>query len=378
MAAQALNPDERALSFIRRYTPRTYKFIWVNMGDFDRWLEEIPSSVQVIGRIYGVDGWVDRLPWTKEAAGVLATAIGKYHDYHQRKVWAWECVNEPVVKTVGEMQQLAAFEAEWARKVKLLGIRSIVGNFSNGCPEPDLMPYFRPAIEEADYVGFHGYGPAGVLLKDADWLVLRYKMLMQAAGVKKPVYLTEVGIGGGYKSHGVSDEDYVRQLVELDKILQQDPLVEGAHIFCHGTYGGWSQYDLTDNAAHLLGEYIKQEGDVDLPDPLPPPPGLDEAKVKKAILGRFSQYWPSDWVRWGTRAIIPGVLLPKFRPQFFNPDFALAAEAVRQQFGLPPLTDEHNIVVAGYDIVFQFYPRGVVWAVRGIWGKVYSFRYFAV
>lgn len=270
LGIQALSPAGKALEWVKRYRPRVFKVVIVSPGDFVGWMPQIPEETFVVGRYYG-DGNIDYLPWTPENGVMLADRISVVHRMNHSRVDAWEGINEPVVHTVGAMQQLAEFQRVWALEMRAKGLSPIVGNFSVGNPPTqasnnlNLMRHFRPALGQGDAFAYHGYG-CPKILSDSPFLALRYRTLLAEAGIERPVILTEFGVDCGSTGHGYkerwTDSEYATQLILTDHVLQADPLVHSAAIYCYGAWG-WETFDLTRNAARLVGEHIVSQGDIE-------------------------------------------------------------------------------------------------------------------
>lgn len=98
-------------------------------------------------------------------------------------------------------------------------------------------------------------------------------------------------------------------------------------------------------------------------------------KARVSLMRRFSHHWPADWVRWAGRALLAVAGLR--RHYYYNPDFALARAAWRLKLGMPPLSDEHEVILDyhSWPLIYQFYPRGCVFCEKGRWNKVYHFTY---
>jgi len=216
LGIQALNPVNSALEFQRQYKARVFKVVIVNDHDFVNWWLDFPDDTLVIGRFYGT-GNIDRLEWTPENGIWLADRLKQVAGFNKR-IDVWECVNEPIVGSVADMQRLAEFERVWADRMHEHGLKTIVGNFSVGNPaDISLMKHFRPAMEAGDYFAYHAYGRPPHVLSDAEWWALRYRKLLEAAEYEMPVLLTEGGIdaGGcpecGYQSY-MGALEYIEQL----------------------------------------------------------------------------------------------------------------------------------------------------------------------
>jgi len=262
LGIQTLCPDGKALSWALDVKPRTFKLVMIGEADYVEWvpkLKKLKPDTLILARWLPGDSW----DWAEANARTLAKVIKRLSDNHGGIIDAWECVNEPVAKSVASMKRLAHFERVWAEEIKRYGLRAIVGNFAVGNPEPELMPYFRPALEAGDLFGYHSYGCKEVLAS-AEWLALRYRKLLDAAGYHIPVILGECGIDcnqRGYR-HFADDDSYIAQLQQLDHILRTDEYwVEGAIVYCYGTWDSkWQSFNLSSRAAMLLGDYITAEG----------------------------------------------------------------------------------------------------------------------
>lgn len=361
LGIQALSPDGKALEWVKEVKPRIFKAVIVGAGDFVGWMPQIPEETFVVGRYFG-DGNIDYLPWTAANAVILADRIKLVHDMNHSRVDAWEGINEPVVHTVGAMQQLAEFQRVWALEMRAKGLSPIVGNFSVGNPPVEewngtnLMEHFRPALEVGDRFGYHGYGCPQVL-SDSPFLALRYRRLFVEAGIERPVILTEFGVDCGSKGHGYkerwSDEHYVAQLMAADQVLQADPLVHSAAIYCYGAWG-WKTFDLTRNAAGLLGEYIISQGDI--------PEYVDEEEEEPVD---FNVEKCGEWLRnelWNEQGVP------------YNPAAAFPARARVLGWGRP-LAPEGRRQWHNHVIAYQPFALGFLFCREGDWSNIQAWRW---
>ena len=355
LGIQTLCVAGKALSWVLDVKPRIFKLVIVSDQDFTDW--PIPPEVFVVARYYGKGDWeIDRWEWTDANARSIARKMVEVAALHNGRIDAWEFINEPAPSSVASMKRLARYTRIWAEEMQKHGLKTIVGNFPVGNPEPELMPYFRPALAIANYFGYHGYGKPKAV--GDEWTTFRYRKLLEAARIERPVILTECGVdcGGPYKGYRKywSDDEYVAQLIELDRELQTDERVFGACVYCYGTLDSkWHSFDLTARAAMLLGDYIKKEGD------LVEKPGLEEEL----------RNWAWNHLPWGK---IP-----------YNPDAALAKTAIQERLGMP-LTGEIRREVRIEDpatkkvhtrtVVFQVFTLGIVWCFEGAYDLVHVVR----
>lgn len=211
---------------------------------------------------------------------------------------AWEGFNEPVPGDEAQMQKLAALEVERVRLLAEKGLRAVVGNFGAGQPPLEWWPAFRPALEAAQahggYLGLHEYSaptmwfntnrdPLDTRADPADegWLTLRYRKVyrqfIRPWGLRLPLVLTEIGVdgmvtdrpgppgkgwmdfGGYWAELGMGPDaagNYVEQLAWYDSELQLDDYVQGAAIFAMTAFDGWQSYELLNEPAPILHQYL--------------------------------------------------------------------------------------------------------------------------
>jgi hypothetical protein len=211
---------------------------------------------------------------------------------------AWEGFNEPVAGDEGEMRKLAELEAERVRLLADNGLRGAVGNFGAGQPPLEWWPAFRPALEAAQahggYLALHEYSAPTMWFNtnrepldfranpsDAGWLTLRYRKVygqfLIPWGLRLPLLITECGVDGlvgdrpGPSGRGWKDfagywadlgmgwdtpGNYVEQLAWYDGELQLDDYVRGAAVFAITAFEDWRSYEIKDEAAEILKQYL--------------------------------------------------------------------------------------------------------------------------
>jgi len=371
LGIQCLNPADYGKDWIVEYRPRVAKLVIVNYGDYAKWMPEIPGDVYLIARYLGQQ--VDLWEWSVSNAKHLAAIHYDIHKANGERFDAFECINEPIVHTPLEMQKLAEFNRVWALelKAKCPELDVLVGSFSVGNPaDISLMKYFAPALKVADYLAYHGYGCPEVL-SDAEWYTLRYRKMIQAAGVYRPTILTEFGIDCGAKGHGwrtyTTERKYLQQLKDADSEFMKDNTIFGATIFAYGQYGGWPTFELSRWLATRLGDYIVEQGDIDEDEPPPPPPPPPpEEETKPFNADEFA-----NWLRpqlWTNRRRISELVA-------WNPDAALfkAARAARLGF---PLCNETIIEWEGHRVIYQAYAQGFAFCLWQRWHQVWVADWF--
>jgi len=253
-------PASYALNWLQQYRPDYALLLFVNMGDYSADIVRriISQGTRIIARWYPLQG-LSSVDAFVSTCTQLAARYG---------IKDFVAQNEPIIHTRSEMECLNAWQTAWANKLQACGLHAWVGNFSVGNP-PHLehMPLFAPAIRAAVASGgglaYHGYGWPD-LWNNYEWWAGRAPRLLYHAGVDAPVVLTEAGLDGllaggrrGWRS-ACNAHEYIAMLKEWDEILP--PNVMGICHYNYGCYSDWRDYELTAEAARLLGEYIVQRG----------------------------------------------------------------------------------------------------------------------
>lgn len=132
-----------------------------------------------------------------------------------------------------------------------IGARAGVGDWSVGCPDESLFRVYDPLLQElcaGDVVTGHIYWDsrqtllrniAEVRAKGKPWH-MRIFWPGWLDGIPRAItecgfdYLSDIGRGGAWQAIGVSPEEYIGCLEELDALIDEYPSVLGAHVFCLG------------------------------------------------------------------------------------------------------------------------------------------------
>lgn len=276
------NSSPAIMDFVRRAQPA----VIAGVGDLG-WFADVkrasPGTI-TLGRFEELDQTFTGDP-EQRAREFVATFAGRYLAYPSVDFWmGW---NEPVIRSVWQMEWYAAFEVERARLMHELGLRVAVGNFATGTPEADQFPAFMPALAAAKEYGgvfalheysaptmLHGVGasiPGHEGRPDMGTLTLRYRFWYEhylgPANLVVPLVITEAGIDGGVlaghnppfggwrdftgtrsQEIGIQTlETYLAEISWYDDELRRDPYVLGFAIFDAGDISGrWASFDITD------------------------------------------------------------------------------------------------------------------------------------
>jgi len=177
----------------------------------------------------------------------------------------FEGVNEPhPMYSWPFAQALMAFLSRYVDLMHSAGFRVAIGSFSVGWPDVGQAKMFGEAISKADYLALHEYGAPSMRDGGGFW-TLRYRRTLaelEAAGIHcPPILITECGIdcgvlpnqaGKGWKTVGISREQYQEQLAWYDTELQRDPEVLCATPFTCGPTVEWKSFEVDETLAKWI------------------------------------------------------------------------------------------------------------------------------
>lgn len=187
-------------------------------------------------------------------------------DYGRDRQIAFEGLNE-----IGDSEAAAyaAFERERLVSMHVLGLRSVVGNWSVGVPDLPTWTTYRPlldAMDDGDLVGLHEYW---VDLADIGnvWHCGRWQLVPDLAG--RQIVVTECGrdVVEGRGHAGwigyASTEGYLAELRAYDALLCQHVGVLGATVFTMGGFAHqWRWFDTAPVWPRVVAEQEASVQDV--------------------------------------------------------------------------------------------------------------------
>ncbi len=176
----------------------------------------------------------------------------KYREV-QGEVAVFECVNEPVVNSIGQADALAAFLQRWIWQMHRFDWPVAVPAFSMGNPEMWVWPALRDALEETDYLSLHEYARRYMGEEETPFLALRHRIIYERLaelGIRQsPLLITECGIDRGtvgyrHRPGATPWPSYLSQLLWYEQELQSDEYVGAAFVFTSGATGPWRSFDV--------------------------------------------------------------------------------------------------------------------------------------
>jgi hypothetical protein len=268
--------DPQVLAFVRQMAESGHPVGTIKgMNSAESLLNEIkkisPETVTVYRSMLSSDGFGDCPVDVREAPDPVATAR-RWMDGLETY---WGQVNADYYEVVNEcpvgLKWLNDFMIETMKIANERGRCLLLFSFSGGTPDMQefntVLPAYQYAAENPCQPGrthgiaMHAYSMEDTrMLAEADkWIARRHEIvydrllqvLPEAAGL--PVYLTEVGIGGGQTWPGC--DVVIRDALLYTYQIEVDPYVKGFHLWSVGTGTGW--YDITDCLPTLADELIR-------------------------------------------------------------------------------------------------------------------------
>ncbi len=190
----------------------------------------------------------------------------------------WEGLNEIADS---DADAFAIFEAERLRTLHAHGYRVAVGSWSVGTPNLPVWAKYTPvlgAMKAGDAVALHEYWIDRADLSNP-WHVGRWRLVPELDGV--PIVVTECGRDvaegrghAGWKGQ-VSENEYLDELREYGRLLDQFPNVLGATVFTGGRiYPQWKDFNVNDIWPRVVAEYPERS----------PKPGPEPEPVKPPVV----------------------------------------------------------------------------------------------
>jgi hypothetical protein len=244
-------------------------------------VKRLSPNTTVIGRLYKDDSYYNEQIQSRPIQ--FAREINdEIKAQHTSNIDYWQSVNEPTPYW-DRLPALRTFTNEWMRLADQSGYKCAILAWSVGNPDlpaNDPMAYWRQFYETLEYadrnrhiVMVHQYNKPNLInnVEMDDWLIWRLEKkvipgLRQFGFSKLQFVIGEIGVDhlinsgniGGYKATPLSDEEYVKQLLQWEQIEQQYAKnVLGSCVFTLGTQSPWDSYSISSNSnvISLLSTY---------------------------------------------------------------------------------------------------------------------------
>jgi hypothetical protein len=190
----------------------------------------------------------------------------------------WDQVNADYYEFMNEcpasLSWISDFAVEAMKVANEQGRCLLLFSFPGGNPDMqifnDLLPAYQYAVDHPCQPGrTHGIALHGWSLDDAKltseadvWVAFRHRILYERlklvlpAAADLPVYITEMGIGGG--TFLPTCEMIIRDALQYTYQLEEDPYVKGFHLWSVGSGAQW--YDITECLPALADALITYRG----------------------------------------------------------------------------------------------------------------------
>ncbi len=171
----------------------------------------------------------------------------------------WDMVDADFYEVINEcpvgLDWLTRFSIEAMKIAGEQGRCLLLFSFPGGNPTVSdfikVLPAYQYAVENpcapgrTHGIALHAYSTQdGILVSESDkWVALRHRIFEEElrqrypAGVELPVYITELGQGGGMAI--ASCDGLIRDALQYAYQLEEDPYVKGFHLWSVGSGTGW-------------------------------------------------------------------------------------------------------------------------------------------
>lgn len=206
-----------------------------------------------------LSNWMEQWPDPAQCARVVAdyNAIGSSANLYV------EGINEPKIDSIQLAQWFGQHEAARSQILKQRGLTAVIGNFATGAITPlhfeeFLSSYVQAGGDRYALVGLHEYGLASMPPTSDTYNMLAHRRLVGGLGKTFLWVLTETGcdsinvdgqtVGGGWKTQGLTEEQYWAYMKTVADALDKDPYVLAAFVFTYNGTERWQAHELKDAA----------------------------------------------------------------------------------------------------------------------------------
>ncbi len=256
--------SEAVLNFVRKLAQAGYPVNTIKgLSGTENLLNEIkqisPQTTIVYRSYLSSDGYGDCPADVRDLPDPIATAR-RWMDGLEPY---WDAVNADYYEYINECpvghEWLTGFSIAAMQIANERGRCLLLYSFAGGTPDVDQMDVLLPAYQfaaenECQPGRHHGIALHAYSMEDKrlvsetnEWLSLRHRKMVEVLqttyppGAELPVYITELGIGGGQVFPGC--DAIVRDAVQYMYLLEDDPYVHGFHLWSVGAGTQW--YDIT-------------------------------------------------------------------------------------------------------------------------------------
>lgn len=224
-----------------------------------------PDS-QTVGRLWlDQDNMINSTYVARGTAGAdayFARCLPKFRESPWVKVWQAANESQPMSENFFVVTQ-AAFESRFVDLMHGVGLKVCTGSWGVTWPRPDQITLFKDALNKTDYFSVHEYS-APTMQSDVGNNCLHYRKLLvalRAAGIRvPPLLITECGIdcgvtgqsGKGWKTCGISREQYEQQLLWYNTEICKDPDVVAVFVFTGGPKSDWLTFEVDEVLARWI------------------------------------------------------------------------------------------------------------------------------
>lgn len=172
----------------------------------------------------------------------------------------WEGINEPVLNDAQDAAALAQWTSRFAELMHAQGEKIAAFSFSTANPRLELVPLLGDAATASDYIALHEYySPTRGAVDLGRYRAFRARLPRAA---RKPIVITECGLDDGANQGWqkyFSQDQYLANLADYDKIMLKDSYVVGGTIFQYGAGSPWASFNVSPMGAKIA-QYAAGQG----------------------------------------------------------------------------------------------------------------------
>lgn len=259
---------ESVLGFVRRMADAGLPLSTVKgLNDTEAMLNEIevisPQTVTVYRSLLTPDGIYDCPQEIIDVGGNYPDPVATARKWISGLEGSWNGVNADYFEFINEcpapLDWISTFSIEAMRMANEQGRCLLLFSFPGGNPDmasfEQLLPAYQYALDNpcasgrTHGIALHAYSlEDNRLTSESDvWIAFRHRILYERLlltlppAADLPVYITEMGIGGGTIMPGC--EAIIKDTLQYTYQVEEDPYVKGFHLWSVGTGVQW--YDIT-------------------------------------------------------------------------------------------------------------------------------------
>ena len=250
-----------------------------------------PNAKVNVARLINNNGEINEGWYVRQGAAGADKWWADHGAWVDARTWITHliCLNEPSVKTVEEIKQVCAFIFRWLVILdrRYAGrIKGVVGNFSHGTPEPDIVVFFielhEYMAEHGHFWGWHCYWYPRPNETQERWNYTRwfywYQEMEKYTTTHPDSMITEMGADGGlvgkidqgYHTTTLTEGEYVSDVLSVKSLMETKcPRIKYGFLFAAVNWDRFKTFQLTPIALRAILDDNPEEAPVAIQENLP-------------------------------------------------------------------------------------------------------------